>query len=160
MQLHPQCYAAAMKIPSKTVVRAWARLMKAQHMALAAIEQALKKADLPPLAWYDALLELERAGEDGLRPFELEREMLLAQYNLSRLVDRIEKAGYIERRTCEDDGRGQVIVITSEGKNIRRRMWPAYARAIQSSIGDRISETQAESLDAILGALLQKPAGK
>jgi DNA-binding MarR family transcriptional regulator len=149
-----------MKNPTNTVVRAWARLTKVQHMALTAIERALKQADLPPLAWYDALLELERVGEEGLRPFELEREMLLAQYNLSRLVDRIEKAGYVERRTCEDDGRGQVIVITAAGKDIRRRMWPVYALAIQRSIGGQVSETQAETLDAILGTLLAKSAVK
>jgi DNA-binding MarR family transcriptional regulator len=140
--------------PSKTVVRAWARLTKAQQMALTAIEQALKAAELPPLAWYDALLELERAEENGLRPFELEREMLLAQYNLSRLVDRIEKAGYLERRACDDDGRGQVLVITAAGKHIRRRMWPVYAAAIQSALGEHLSEKQAEALDALLGTLI------
>ena len=41
--------------------------------------------------------------------------MLLAQYNLSRLIDRIEEAGYAERRARADDGRGQVIVITAAG---------------------------------------------
>jgi DNA-binding MarR family transcriptional regulator len=140
--------------PSKTVVRAWARLTKAQQMALAAIEQALKSAELPPLAWYDALLELERAGANGLRPFELEREMLLAQYNLSRLIDRVEQAGYVERRACDDDGRGQVIVITAAGRHVRRRMWPVYAAAIQSVLGDHLSEKQAEVLDALLGTLI------
>jgi DNA-binding MarR family transcriptional regulator len=35
--------------------------------------------------------------------------MLLAQYNLSRLLDRIERAGLVERRACEDDGRGQLV---------------------------------------------------
>ena len=49
----------------ETLVRTWARLVKAQQMALASIESALKSAGLPPLAWYDALLELERAGERG-----------------------------------------------------------------------------------------------
>ena len=150
-----KCYIGTMKPnPSKTMVRAWARLTKAQQMALTAIEQALKTAKLPPLAWYDALLELERAGADGLRPFELEREMLLAQYNLSRLIDRIEKAGYVERRACDDDGRGQVIVITAAGRHIRRRMWPVYAAAIQSVLGDHLSEKQAEVLDALLGTLI------
>ena len=146
--------------PSKTVVRAWARLMKAQQLALGSIDQALKSAELPPLAWYDALLELERAGSNGLRPFELEREMLLAQYNLSRLVDRIEKAGYLERRACDDDGRGQVIVITAAGKRIRRSMWPVYAAAIQGALGDHLSEKQSEALDALLGTLIDRSSAQ
>jgi DNA-binding MarR family transcriptional regulator len=142
--------------PSEIVIHAWARLMKAQQLALAAIERELKEARLPPLVWYDVLLEVERAGNDGLRPFELERAMLLAQYNLSRLIDRIERAGYLERRACEDDGRGQLVVITERGKAIRRKMWPVYARAIESSVGSNLSAKQAETLDDLLGLLIDR----
>ena len=145
--------------PSETVVRAWARLTKAQRQALVAIEQALGAAKLPPLAWYDVLLELERAGGE-LRPFELERAMLLAQYNLSRLIDRMEEAGYVERRALKDDRRGQAIVITSAGKSLRRRMWAVYGPAIQAAIGDHLSPKQADTLGALLGALIEKLAAK
>jgi len=146
--------------PRDAVVRAWARLAQAQQIALTTIEGALKAAKLPPLAWYDALLELERAGDRGLRPGELQSEMLLAQYNLSRLIDRIEHAGYVERRPCDDDGRGQVIVITSAGRDLRRRMWAVYGPAIQRALGDRLSPRQAETLDALLGKLVESSDGK
>jgi DNA-binding MarR family transcriptional regulator len=140
--------------PTETVVRVWVRLMKAQQGALAAIDRDLKAATLPPLAWYDVLWELERAGDNGLRPFELQRAMLLEQYNLSRLIDRIDQAGYVERRACADDGRGQLIAITDRGKAIRRKMWPIYARAIQSAVGEHLSAAQADALDALLGRLI------
>jgi DNA-binding MarR family transcriptional regulator len=146
--------------PRDTAVRAWARLAKAQQLALASIESALKSAKLPPLAWYDALLEVERAGDRGLRPGELQREMLLAQYNLSRLIDRIERAGYVERRPCDDDGRGQVIVITAAGRDMRRRMWTIYGPAIQHALGDRLSPNQTETLDALLGKLIENSDDK
>ena len=141
--------------PSDTAVRAWARLMTAQQLALSAIERDLKAAGLPPLAWYDVLLELERAAGPGLRPFELERAMLITQYNLSRLVVRIEQAGYVERRPCEEDGRGHRIAITDHGKALRRRMWPVYARAIESALGRHLSPRQAEALDDLLGRLVE-----
>jgi len=141
--------------PSETVIRVWARLMRAQQLALASVERELKRAGLPPLVWYDVLLELERAGPEGLRPFELERAMLLAQYNLSRLVDRIERAGFVERRACADDGRGQLVAITERGKAIRRKMWPIYAEAIEATVGKRLSAGQAESLDGLLGLLIE-----
>jgi DNA-binding MarR family transcriptional regulator len=142
--------------PSESVVRVWARLVRAERLALGAIEQALRAARLPPLAWYDALFELERAGERGLRPFELEREMLLEQYNLSRLLDRIEKAGYLERRACADDRRGQVVVITASGREMRRRMWAVYGPAIQRAIGERLRRGQVETLARLLGLLIGK----
>lgn len=145
--------------PNETVVRAWARLNRAQRQALASIEQALGAAKLPPLAWYDVLLELERSG-GSLRPFELEREMLLAQYNLSRLIDRMEEAGYVERRALQEDRRGQVIAITSAGKTLRRRMWSVYGPAIQAAIGAKLSPKQIDTLSAMLGVLIEKLAAK
>src|SRR5215472_14763051 len=131
--------------PREAAIRVWARLTRAQQMARGAIERALKSAKLPPLACYDALLELERAGEKGLRPYELEREMLLAQYNLSRLIDRIEKAGYVERRACGGDGRGQLLTLTAAGRKMRRRMWAVYGPAIQKTLGDRLTPDQFEA---------------
>jgi len=142
--------------PSETTIRAWARLMRAPQLALGSVERELKAAGLPPLVWYDVLLEIERAGEAGLRPFELERAMLLAQYNLSRLIDRIEGAGYVERRDCKDDGRGQLIAITDRGKAIRRKMWPVYARAIEAAVGRNLSAKQAGALDDLLGLLIER----
>ena len=77
--------------PSEETVTAWARLVRAEQTVLGRIEAALKAADLPPLSWYDVLLELGRAEDGRLRPLELERRTLLAQYNASRLIDRMEK---------------------------------------------------------------------
>ena len=139
-----------------TIVRVWARLIKAQRIALAAIQRALKASDLPPLEWYDVLLELERAGDRGLRPFELEREMLLAQYNLSRLIERMAKAGCVARRACAEDGRGHVLAITAEGKELRRRMWLVYGPAIARAIGDHLSPEEATALDAALGRFIDR----
>jgi DNA-binding MarR family transcriptional regulator len=140
---------------SDSVIRVWTRLTRAQQLALAGIESALKGANLPPLAWYDALWELERAGERGLRPFELEQQMLLAQYNLSRLIERLSRAGYVSREACKDDRRGHVLVITPAGKAMRRRMWTVYGPAIQAAIRPRLSESEAERLAALLETFIE-----
>lgn len=147
------------KEPSKVVVRAWARLLKAHAHALGTVEGTLKQAGLPPLAWYDVLLELGRAGKAGLRPFELEQALLLPQYGLSRLLDRIEAAGYLERRPCDTDGRGSTVHITKAGRDRRRRMWPMYAAAIGTAVGMRLTESESAQLDALLGKLLGPPGG-
>jgi len=142
--------------PSNAVVLAWARLVRAQTAVLSAVEADLKAAGFPPLAWYDALLELSRRPE-GLRPFELEKEMLLAQYNLSRLVDRLEKAGYVTRSPCPDDARGHVITLNSDGKALMKRMWPTYRAAIARHVGGKLDETEAAELAALLGKLIRPP---
>ena len=128
--------------------------MRARETALLIVESALKEADLPPLGWYDVLLELERAGDEGSRPYELQDKLLLPQYGLSRLLSRIEKAGYVERISSEEDGRGQLVLITPLGRSVRARMWSIYAPAIERAIGKKLSSAQAKSLSNLLEKLI------
>ncbi|MEC9344198.1 MAG: helix-turn-helix domain-containing protein [Pseudomonadota bacterium] len=97
--------------PSPETVRAWALLMRVSRQLLESVEASLKKAGLPPLVWYDVLHELAKAGTGGLRQAQLVEKMLLAQYNVSRLLARMEKDELVLRRHAEEDGRGQTITI-------------------------------------------------
>lgn len=132
---------------------AWVSLVRGHQGVLGRIETALQSADLPPLSWYDVLLELSRSRETGVRAFELESRLLLPQYGLSRLLDRIEKAGYIERRVCEDDRRGKLLFITQSGEDIRQRMWPIYQKAILDILGKKLSKKEAEQFVLTLSKL-------
>jgi len=131
----------------------WVQLIRISQGLLESVEADLKRAEHPPLAWYDALLELRRVGEAGLRPFALQERMLLAQYNLSRLTDRLVKAGYAERLPCPDDGRGHVLVITAAGRELIKRMWPVYRAAIDRHFAGRVSAREAKRLGVILNKL-------
>jgi DNA-binding MarR family transcriptional regulator len=142
--------------PSPAVTRAWVRLMRAQQIVLAAIEQDLKAADLPPLGWYDVLLELSRAADGRLRPFEIEERTLLAQHNLSRLLERMDKAGLVQREVFAEDGRGRWAIITEAGRAMQARMWRVYAGALQRHLGDRLDDAQADQLAGLLAALSRK----
>ena len=139
--------------PTDAVVDAWIALMRAQQAALLTIERAFRKAGLPPHSWYDALWELDRAGDAGLRPFEIERQMLIAQSNISRLIDRLEETGYVQRRRCQSDGRGQHVVITQAGREMRKRMWPIYAEAITDAVGQHLTEQDAIIMASLLARL-------
>jgi DNA-binding MarR family transcriptional regulator len=152
----PRSKQSSFKPPSDAVVDAWIALMRAQQTALLKIERAFRDAGLPPHAWYDVLWELERAGEAGLRPFDIERQMLIAQSNISRLIDRLEEQGYVERRPHAEDGRGQIVVITPSGRDIRKRMWPVYGRAISEAVGARLSERDAAMLARLLAKLVDQ----
>ena len=143
-------------MPSEATTGAWISLMRAQQKLLAAIEADLKSAGFPPLSWYDVLLELRRADPEGLRPMEFEDRLLLAQHNVSRLLDRLEKAGYIRRDAHERDGRGQQIHATEAGLDLQKRMWPAYGAAIERHMGVRLGGDDAAE---VLAGLLKKISG-
>ena len=133
--------------------RAWARFVVAQAMLLERIEAAFGAQELPPLAWYDVLLELTRAEAGRLRPFEIERRTLLAQYNLSRLLDRLERERLVRREAFGDDGRGRWVVITDDGRAMQARMWSVYAKALQDHVGTRLDDASADLLGDLLAKL-------
>jgi DNA-binding MarR family transcriptional regulator len=141
---------------SEAAVDAWIALMRAQQTALLKIERAFREAELPPLAWYDLLWELDRAGAEGLRPFELEERILIAQSNISRLIDRLTERGYVARERSEEDGRGQRVRITATGRELRRRMWPIYAKALREAVGSRLTEREAQMVATQLAKLADK----
>ncbi len=120
------------------------------------VETALKHAGLPPLSWYDVLLEVERAAPDGIRPFEIKERLLLPQYGTSRLLKRLSEAGYVAAEDCEEDGRGQIVTITESGREIRHRIWPIYAEALHATIQTKLTDGEAEQLARLL-AKLRRP---
>jgi len=137
-------------IPSDAVTQAWIGIMRAQQKLLQAIETDLKKAGMPPLGWYDVLWELDRAQDGRLRPFEIEERTLLAQYNLSRLIDRLEREGLVIRETFADDGRGRWVAVTDSGRALRERMWTVYGKAIGRHVGSKLDDASAGAISGLL----------
>lgn len=140
---------------SDVVTSAWIRLVRARHQVVSAVEADGKAAGALPMEWYDVLWELERA-PDGRRPYELEQRLLFAQYNLSRLIDRMVEAGLVRKESCPEDKRGHVLHITETGRKQRKATWPSYAKAINRHVGDKLSDAEAEKLAALLGKLLDR----
>ncbi len=139
--------------PDRVTQAAWAAIVTTSRRLLESVEAALKAADHPPLAWYDALLEIEKAGADGLRPFELRELLLLPQYGTSRLLNRMVKAELIERQDCDDDGRGQIVRVSDKGRSVRQAMWPIYARVLSEEIGAKLTTEDAAQLVRLLSKL-------
>src|SRR5574338_1150461 len=137
---------------SKAAEKAWIALLRTAPPLFERVEAALKAEGHPPLAWYDVLWELERAGEP-MRQRDLGERLLVARYNLSRLLDRLENEGLIEREDCPEDARGQMLKLTRSGKALRAKIWPDYAAAIQVAVGERLSAAEAETLSRVLEKL-------
>ena len=143
-----------MSKPSAAVVGAWAGLVRTQRTLLDKIEEALKCARLPPLDWYHVLYEIDRAPKGMMRQTGVQDRTQLAQYNVCRLVDRLQREGLVERRQCPLDARNNVLVITTKGRALRRAMWPVYSTAVEKHFGARLSQAEAEQLGLLLGKLV------
>jgi len=132
----------------------WALFLTTHAVLVETIERRFAEADLPPFGWYDVMWGLERAENQKLRMSELADKVVLSRSNLTRLVDRLEDAGLVRRERSEEDRRGAFAVLTDDGKAMRRRMWPVYAKAIKELFEDRVSDAQAQVMGTALRAIL------
>jgi DNA-binding MarR family transcriptional regulator len=159
MQLHRnrRSFAVVQNVqePSDAVTDAWIRLVRAHREVVGQIEAELKGAGFPPLSWYDVLLHLKRQPEGRASPREIEDAVLFEQYNLSRLLDRMEAEGLVCRIPYPGDKRRQLVDITEKGRGLQRRMWGVYGPAINRLIGERLDEKEAGQLASLLLKLMR-----
>ena len=134
--------------------RAWARFVTAQAMLLEHIEAAFSGADLPPLAWYDVLWILENADQGRLRMHDLARKAVVSRSNVTRLTDRMEKAGLVARSDCPVDGRGTVCELTAKGRALRARMWPVYKKQIDTLFGKHLDSREADMISTAFDRII------
>lgn len=135
--------------------RAWARFVTAQAMLLERIETTLSRSELPPLAWYDILWILESADGGRLRMNDLARKAVISRSNVTRLTDRMEKAGLVARTDCPEDRRGITCSLTDAGRTMRARMWPVYREQINALFGSQIDAREAASLAEMLERIIE-----
>lgn len=108
----------------------WRAFLHAHSQMLRRIGRDLDEAELPPLTWYDVLAALRDAPDRRLRQVEIAERVLLSHSGLSRLIDRMQDRGLVERTVCDSDRRAFHVQLTSEGQQMLERMWPVYARGI------------------------------
>ncbi len=133
------------RIPiSEEQLAAWQAFLRAHSTMLRRISRDLEDAGLPPLAWYDVLGALRDAPERSLRQVELAERVLLSNSGLSRLVDRIEAKGLVERKSCPSDRRSFYVSLTDEGAEMLELMWPVYARGVAEDFLPALGSNECE----------------
>nr|WP_239028912.1 MarR family winged helix-turn-helix transcriptional regulator [Pseudonocardia acidicola] len=95
---------------------------------------------------YDALFTLSRCAGGRARLRELNREILLTQPSLSRMVERLESAGYVTREPDPVDRRGTVVVLTEAGAAMQRRIGQRHAASIRRYLGPALDDEELRTL--------------
>jgi DNA-binding MarR family transcriptional regulator len=132
----------------------WRLFLTAQVKLRDRIEAKLDQENLPSLEWYDVLYTLKEAPEQRLRLSELAEKVLLTRSNLTRLVDRLENAGLLQRMSCPSDRRGTFAVLTETGLAMQEQMWLIYAEGIVEYFASQINDEEVEVLQQVLQRML------
>lgn len=137
----------------------WVALLRAQAAVVEGVESELLAGHGLPVSWHEVLVRLARVEGGAMRMQELAREVLLSKSGLTRLADRMEEAGLIERSKCGTDRRGTFAVITEAGRRMLRESFPAFMRAIHQHFAGRLSPDEIRSLRTLLGKVLEGGLG-
>ena len=145
-----------MKKDDKIIFEAWVGMIRSYQIVMDDVEEELKAAGMPPLGWYDVLLEINRAPDKRLRLQDIGSRILLAKNNTTRLVDRLEKEKLVTRKKCTSDGRGVYAYIMPKGEALLKEMWPVYRKAVRGKFAAFLNEKELELLGKIYQNLLAK----
>lgn len=128
----------------------WFSFVRVHRLMIREVESRLAAAKLPAYAWYDVLWGLE-SGQGGTRRMhELADALAIERYNLTRLVDRLEQEGLVERTRSPDDGRAAYATITKEGRALRKKMWKVYESAVAELFLNQFSTDEQSTFSAAL----------
>jgi DNA-binding MarR family transcriptional regulator len=113
------------------------------------VEAELQRRHGLSLRWYDVLLHLH-AAPDGLTMRELSAAVVISSSGLTGLVDRMQRAGLVERTPDPGDRRITRVGLTSSGRAAYERARSDHRRAVADHFLDRLTAAESEVLEAAL----------
>lgn len=140
-------------------VAAWESLFRAQVTIMRALAAEFP-SEVISLNEYDVLFNITRAPGRRLRLKDLNRNVLITQPSVSRLVDRLASRGLITKLHDPSDGRGTIVAITDEGFALFRRVAISHMDAINRQFGDTLSEAELQTLTDLCTRLRPDMGGK
>ena len=99
-----------------------------------------------PLTSYEVLLFLADSPDGRMRMSELADSVLLSRSGLTRLVDRLERDGLLEREQCEEDARGYFAAITDRGRTLFTEARRTHLAGVRERFLSRFSRDDLQTL--------------
>ncbi|MCY0905421.1 MarR family winged helix-turn-helix transcriptional regulator [Arthrobacter sp. H14-L1] len=137
---------------------AWESLFRAQVSVARKLQAdpAFKRVNMRE---YDVLFNLSRCPSGWLRLNELNDHVLLSQPSISRMVDRLEQQGLVERKTVPEDRRGVLIRLTHTGRQLQRDIGRDHVRDINRLVGSALTDAELTQLKNLTDKLRQSVVG-
>jgi DNA-binding MarR family transcriptional regulator len=129
--------------------RAWRVFVECSWALTDILEAELMEARGMSIRWYDALVHLEDA-PDGLAMNELADRILHSKSGLTRIVDNMEKAGFVRRERPAEDRRRVLVFITTGGKKALDEARVVHRDGIRRHFSEHLSPADRAELARVL----------
>lgn len=137
------------RTPTREELAAWRAFLRAHAVITRALEAELDASDQLSLASYDVLVQLAEVPGHRLRMTELAEVVLLSRSGVTRLVDRLEKAGLVARCRVEGDGRGVAAELTPDGLRRLRVASRTHLAGVATHFAARLDAADLAALERI-----------
>ncbi|WP_028271597.1 MarR family winged helix-turn-helix transcriptional regulator [Arthrobacter sp. UNC362MFTsu5.1] len=131
--------------PVRLASETWESLFRAQVAVMRRLQSGPAFKSLA-VNEYDVLFTLSRCPSGWLRLNELNDNVLLSQSSLSRLVERLEKRGLVERMPAPQDGRGVLLKLTDAGRELQKQIGREHVRDISALITPALTASEQREL--------------
>jgi len=138
---------------------AWGALARTHAAVTQRLQEALAQGDYPPLAWYEVLATVAEAPEQRMRMGDLAEILVITRGGLTKLVDRLVKAGLLERTFCETDRRVSYATLLPAGRDLLEEMRPVIVGELEVAFSADLSERQADQLREMLDRVRNTACG-
>ncbi len=125
---------------------AWGALTRTHAAIVQRMQEALASVDFPPLPWYEVLATVAEAPEQRMKMGDLAEALVITRGGLTKLVDRLVKAGLLERTFCETDRRVSYATLLLAGADLLDEMRPVVIAELKVAFAARLSASEAEAL--------------
>jgi DNA-binding MarR family transcriptional regulator len=145
--------------PASPHGEAWGSLTRTHAAITQRLQEMLSAADFPPLPWYEVLAAVAEAPEERMKMGDLAEALVITRGGLTKLVDRLVKAGLLERTFCETDRRVSYATLTSAGRDLLAEMRPAVIVELEVAFSANLSVAQANELRRTLDSVRTSACG-
>jgi len=132
---------------------AWANFLRAHSAVTRGLNADLAQAHGLTINDYEVLLHLAQAEERALRRVDLAERLVLTASGITRLLEGLERAGYVAKRPCSSDARVTYAVLTDEGLEKLREASVTHFAGVRDEFEDRFTEEELETLASLLARL-------
>jgi DNA-binding MarR family transcriptional regulator len=132
---------------------AWLKLLRAHAAVTREASARLEAEHGLTLSDFDVLVQLFHAEGHRLRRVDLARQVLLTASGITRLLDGLERAGWVAKERCASDQRVTYAVLTEAGLEKISTARTTHARDIHELFGSQFTAEEAAALDELLGRL-------
>ena len=132
---------------------AWVNFLRAHAAVTRALNADLMQTHGLTLNDYEVLLLLAHAEERALRRVDLAQRLVLTASGITRLLEGLERAGYVAKRSCESDARVTYAVLTEAGFQKLREASDTHLGGVGALFEERFAEEELETLGELLGRL-------